>query len=219
MGFFKLFRTSAHKKPRAPSVPRGVAYATWSCLGTSARCREEEGVIWIPGLANPPKPKGCRCDLVYTFATERGASEMAAFIRKHGGIARLSEWEAADENPRAIERRRRQRLDAVILKEKEASQSEETDPDRTVDLYREAIAGFTEIASLGDRWTWRRLPYCYNRLSMMLERLHRPGEALETIRTFDAITEPMHPTKSDAEEIAKRRERLLKPGQSVGGST
>jgi hypothetical protein len=207
------------RRARAHSEANQPAYAYWSCLGdglTCTACRATGEMVWIPGMINLPEPplrscksaSGCRCVVVFVGADESGAAEAARFIRERGGRTTRDELDEAQNKVRAPGQALRAREHAIGEKVRLAGASEKTDPTRAVDLYREAIVEYKEIAPSADQWTWRHFPYCYNRLTMILERLRRNEEALRCIDEFRGLPWATNPTKSDSGSLNKRYARL-----------
>lgn len=96
-------------KPKA-KLPRGVAYAEWSCIEDDcSECQALDGMAWISGadFKEPPSSScqskdilGCTCDAVLVSDEETGARETAEYIRGLGGIATKQQMTAFDEERR-----------------------------------------------------------------------------------------------------------------------
>jgi len=172
--------------------------------------------MWIPGMASGSRAPlracraagGCRCDVVVVMSAESGAAEIARLIRARGGRASRAEIDAAPDNPKAAARALRAREDAAGEKIRAASACEKDDPRKAVELYREAIREYRDIAPSGDQWMWRHFPNCFNRMSMILERLGEHEKALAAIEEFRSLPWDTHATKAESDAIEKRLARM-----------
>ena len=224
MGFLDRLsgKDSVHKPNQMNKAPKGTAYVIWSCLDDDDSCDEcktLEGTCWIPGLAEidePPlpscqSPEDCRCVGVYVDSSERGAIDVAAFIRASGGRATGEQMAAYRESKEAPLREKNERQRLASTKVSAAYKVEKENPEDAITLYRESIMIERELAETSpDQWSWRNFPSLYNRLTLVLENLGRYEEALRDIATYEVLPCQSQGTKSDRDTIGKRKTRLTK---------
>jgi hypothetical protein len=92
-----------------------------------------------------------------------------------------------------------------------ARETEETNRERAVDLYRSATQAIKDFDGQGfPAAGWRYVRYPINRLSLVLEKQKRYQEALGEIQTYERTPDRRGLTASESETIAARKSRLLK---------
>lgn len=92
-----------------------------------------------------------------------------------------------------------------------AKSKENSEPERAVKLYQEAISVLKELDSQGQQAVaWRTTRYPVNRLTLTLERMGKIDEALEEIKKYEMIEDPVGLDKTDTESLKKRQNRIAK---------
>jgi tetratricopeptide (TPR) repeat protein len=224
MGFLDrlMGKDSVDKSNQLNKAPEGTAYVIWSCLdddNSCDECKALEGTCWIPGLAeineaplpSCQSPEGCRCVAIYVDSGERGAIDVAAFIRASGGRATDEQMTAYHESKMAPLREKNERQRLASAKVPAAHESEKENPEQAITLYRESIMIEKEVAERWpDQWSWRDFPSLYNRLTLVLEKLGRYDDALRDIAAFEALPCQSQGAKSDRDAIEKRKTRLTR---------
>jgi tetratricopeptide (TPR) repeat protein len=146
---------------------------------------------------------------VYVDSSERGANDVAAFIRASGGRVTGEQIAAYHESKQAPLRQKNERQRLASTKASAAYEAEKDNPEEAVTLYQESIMIERELAETSpDQWSWRNFPSLYNRLTLVLERLGRYEEALRDIASFELLPCQSQGTKSDRDAIEKRKTRL-----------
>lgn len=127
--------------------------------------------------------------------------------RRYGCVLRITkadpDWSAAEPHLKT-----NREIDNQI---KEAARIEKTEPQRALDLYRQAaerIAAFDALRA--EAQAWRTVRYPINRASLLLERLGRLDEALELIENHEGKADLVGLTASDEKAVTARRKRLAK---------
>lgn len=207
-----------------------IAYEYWCCLcdkDSCDKCRSLEGTAWIPGMVEmvvPPLPScqspkgGCRCIVVGVGRGEVGAAEIAEFIRKAGGKVTGKQLDRFFETKWALVFARAEKESLALEKTSVARELEGEQPEEAVARYRESIEIRKELAKESpEPWSWRDFPYIYNRLTLVLERLGRYGEALEEIERYKTLAKSFGDWQYDKAEMGaiRRREMRLKKIQQV----
>jgi hypothetical protein len=106
-----------------------------------------------------------------------------------------------------------------------AKNLEKSDPDKAIQLYRESMAKLMKVDELvrkthafqkqlvelkEDLGTWRRTSFPIERITALLERKKKYSECLAEIEKYEKIGDKKGLSKSDAQTIAKRKNRVIK---------
>ncbi len=92
-----------------------------------------------------------------------------------------------------------------------AHDREVDDPVGAISMYREVVDRIVALDRLGSvAAAWRRPRYPINRLSLLLERTGRSGEAYQEILRYDQYHDVFGLTQGDEKSVASRKQRLSK---------
>ncbi|MDE3180382.1 MAG: hypothetical protein KGM47_12075 [Acidobacteriota bacterium] len=161
------------------------------------------GVCWDEGTRFTSDGRGNR--IIYHSAGD--AADVAAFLRRFGGVATAAQIDVYVDEQLAPQRERTAREDANVEMWRRAYAREKISPVESISLYRESIQAWkaTLRADAASRWSY--LDESYDRLTLMLERARQFAEALDEIDDFHAFCGEMGRMPS-VETIAKRQARL-----------
>jgi hypothetical protein len=211
-------KTSGRELMALDDVKDDVVSMSWSASEDScAACKAMDGMVYLPDStihAPHPEctsPRGCTCFEIVLFARDADERdpEFERYVRAQGGMITADmqdEYDrarrAADPASQASDMQHASSAVAARAHDAEATR----DLEQASELYRESIWLDREAARLitDDPWRFRDLPYLYDRLTLVLERLKRDEEALAAIREYESLGLPAH------EPMAKRHLRICK---------
>lgn len=184
-------------------------------------CREAGGRVFLPAVVATKgftpqatlctNPAGCRCVMVGLYGAWPAAERLRLQVRTHAGRFRMSSEGIGDliagARARNVGATVVDRLSLCML---EAMRAEGTEPDVAIERYRFLLEHATEDRDLGF------VVPAYLRLSDLLEREGRRGEALRVVdRFFKAYGEKgrrngsYRPTAAQLEMMSLRKTRLM----------
>lgn len=195
-----------------------VVFMSW-CASEDAcpTCQAMDGMVLLPDSpvhAPHPgctSPTGCTCFETMVLSREAVPRDrgLEAYIRANGGMITSEMHDSFEQGRQAADPKHQasdmQHASSAITAEAHDAEAAQELP-RAAELYRESIRLDLAAAELvpGDPWRLRDMPYLFNRLTLVLERLKRYEDALAAIGEFDSLGLPA----DDA--ISKRRARISK---------
>ena len=213
----------------------GIAYYNLVCSDAACvECKRFDGLCFLPSeLRQYRVPIStcrypvCWCDIVGVYFDEGmivtsdaggatvgypqpgGAPDILRLLRRSNGVATKEEVAAHVDAQLRPERERRAREHANADLWVRAYRLEKESPEKSLSLYRQSIEGWKATLRADPTSRWDYLESGYNRLTLMLERSNRLGEALGEIQDYNAFRSEMA-RRTEVVTIAKREARLKK---------
>ncbi|MGV8122263.1 MAG: hypothetical protein AB2L14_21085 [Candidatus Xenobiia bacterium LiM19] len=201
---------------------RDIAYAMFCCMNDEDSCDIcKQELYWLPEMfPEPPYPKckserGRLCLPIYTDKVESGSEKIVKFLKQKGGKATSAEvsfWE----NEQNIKRNAKvnkelEKVKSINNKMQTAHEMEKENPNKALILYREAIEFYKEKAeNSNEQYKWRSFPYhCYDRVSLILDRLKQYDDALSVIEEYEVIRSKNDYAPVYIKTIMNRKTRIL----------
>jgi hypothetical protein len=201
------------------------AYGVWICLNDDNSCEACKKMndhyyllndnTLIPYKACTCK-NGCRCTYILTPKGEKHTDRIIELLKENGGKLELSvvhnymEKIIKEENRPRVEYS--EALNQNINNISVALSLEKNKPIESIELYRKTIGLLIKLSTseYADNFIWSHICYCYNRMTLVLEKNKRVDEALKEIMAFEGIDIDKYCNKSDLVAISKRKVRLHK---------
>lgn len=161
------------------------------------------GVCWDEGTGFTSDGRGNRI----IYHSPGNAADVAAFLRRSGGVATAAQIKAYVDERLAPERERAAREMVLVQLWRRAHSEEKNSPARAISLYCESIEEWKGALRADAASRWDYLDESYNRLTLLLERARLSAEALRAVNDYYTFCAEMR-RKPSVETIVKRQARL-----------